>query len=544
MWLEVRFVRSTVAQAIEGGVSALLKALLLQLFFNAGSHDFSTSGIVLPLPTGDVRIFMKLEVVIADEAALHALYTCKGSGGLKPCLLCSNIFNFQVDRGIVEGDATGFAQYHTCNESRKLVAHTPGTIRGIVRRLQAASVHLSNAAFGELQTRLGWSHVGGSVVLDQRSLAICEPTQHACYDYMHVFVVNGVFNHHVGHLIAAVKSLADIRYATLDRYVSEWRWPRALDAKVHATAGGPFCAKRAKSSWDAGMFKATASECIGLMPVLAMFFNNVAAQSGNAMLSLHVKVFSLLVEIINTIRATARKVVDPGALATKIDEYLGRYERLYGPESMVPKFHCMHHFPKFIARWGVLPNCWALERKHKAPKRFANEVRNTNSNWEAAVSREVTNRHLAVMRTHIIDCRSACLLEPTYLPPPAMFTIFKDEFGEATERDYYRLSLKCRINAWEKVSTGDVVLVRGEDGRRFVGEVELLASASDGGLSVVFAQLQLWEFVSAATLAWKYRCRGPRCFLDADCILCALVWAGSGAIRTVLVPTHVCVPPA
>ena len=75
-----------------------------------------------------------------------------------------------------------------------------------------------------------------------------------------------------------------------------------------------------------------------------------------------------------------------------------------------------------------------------------------------------------------------------------------------------------------------------------MGEVVLLASASDGGLSVVFAQLQLWEFVSDATLAWKYRCRGPCCFLDADCILCALVWAGSGAIRTVLVPTHVCVP--
>ena len=98
MWFEVFFGRSSSVNKISGQVSAVFRAIL-DLFFNPAGHDFSRSGVLLGLPDGTfVQVFLKLHIVIADEVALHFMYMCKGSGGLKVCLLCQNVFNAKVVR--------------------------------------------------------------------------------------------------------------------------------------------------------------------------------------------------------------------------------------------------------------------------------------------------------------------------------------------------------------------------------------------------------------------------------------------------------------
>ncbi len=100
---------------MQGNISAIIGALM-RTFFDDTSHHMANSGMTLDLSHdgSKVKLFMTMGSFIADEAALRAVFCCKGSSGLKPCLLCQNIFNFKEGRGIVELDPTGFAQHHTC----------------------------------------------------------------------------------------------------------------------------------------------------------------------------------------------------------------------------------------------------------------------------------------------------------------------------------------------------------------------------------------------------------------------------------------------
>jgi len=42
-----------------------------------------------------------------------------------------------------------------------------------------------------------------------------------------------------------------------------------------------------------------------------------------------------------------------------------------------PKFHWAVHMPRHLFKFGWLPSCWVLERKHKVAKAFGGPVRNT-----------------------------------------------------------------------------------------------------------------------------------------------------------------------
>ncbi len=236
MWFEVLFVRSNLVSKLKGGVSGLMRAIV-DLFFCLDGHDVGRSGILLKLPTDVyVQVFLKLGIVIADEAALHIMFVCKGAGGLKPCLLCQNVFNTKNTRGIVASDGTGWAVAHDCTESAKLVLHTRATIDAICRRLAAAHAGMSKPAFAELRTRLGWNFIDGSLMETSRHRAIADPTSIAMYDWMHVFFVQGVFNIHLGLLMQTLIHF-NISYSMLEEYMDLWHWPHHLESRI-ATSNG------------------------------------------------------------------------------------------------------------------------------------------------------------------------------------------------------------------------------------------------------------------------------------------------------------------
>eukprot|EP00971_Amphidinium_carterae_P325170 6455300-Amphidinium_carterae.2 len=111
-WLEVSICRSKVVQDLVGGQSSLVAAIL-GLCWGGVGHDMQKSGVHVKFHDGATQlIFMAFGIKIADEAALHAAFGCKGSGGLKPCMLCQNVFNCKTERPIAFGD--GWAQKHSC----------------------------------------------------------------------------------------------------------------------------------------------------------------------------------------------------------------------------------------------------------------------------------------------------------------------------------------------------------------------------------------------------------------------------------------------
>ena len=50
---------------------------------------------------------------IADEDAIHRLVGCKGASGIKPCLMCCNVFLKGEVRDIVASDRTDTAVHHS-----------------------------------------------------------------------------------------------------------------------------------------------------------------------------------------------------------------------------------------------------------------------------------------------------------------------------------------------------------------------------------------------------------------------------------------------
>ena len=145
-WFELALVRNAVAKRIPGGMYGLLRCLL-SLFFS-GSHSFSSSGVNLQLADGSfVLVFGALRIILADEAALHAMFGCKGSSGLKCCLMCTSCYNAKSGRDIVRRDPTHTAVDHTCTDISKLQFATSEVLTAIVARLEACHA-----------ARLGWTY--------------------------------------------------------------------------------------------------------------------------------------------------------------------------------------------------------------------------------------------------------------------------------------------------------------------------------------------------------------------------------------------------
>ena len=131
--------------------------------------------------------------------------------------------------------------------------------------------------FAELETKLGWNYVPESVIFQPNGMRLCDPTQCVVFDWMHVFFVSGIFNTHAGLMMWTLKEYG-ITYGMLETYLAQWHWPAYIgkgDCEV-------FDPKRAKSNWDAGTLKATASEGLSVLPIMANFFQSLLDNPGTA----------------------------------------------------------------------------------------------------------------------------------------------------------------------------------------------------------------------------------------------------------------------
>ena len=175
----------------------------LHLFNGHGAeHNTETAGLVVGRPGRVMHVFAKVAAVVADEGALHAFYACKGASGLKPCLLCTNVYKDSSVRDVIARDATGVSVTHTCSDVSLLKLHTCATVAAVLRALaQLAAQPRSKGKVEELETCLGWRHEPGALLSDAFLLPRMHPCATCIFDWMHVIFVNGVFSTSVGQLM-------------------------------------------------------------------------------------------------------------------------------------------------------------------------------------------------------------------------------------------------------------------------------------------------------------------------------------------------------
>lgn len=191
------------------------------------------------------------------------MLNCKGAAGLKPCLLCANVFSGREVRSIVESDKSGVAVYHFDPDHSKLQPATPEFIDAVMNRLRTAHGTLSNDDFDELETRLGWNYNPHGVMQDARWRARVSPLLTVLWDWMHVFFVSGVFNVHVGIMMKRIKRHR-VTYALVGKYAAAFRFPKRLHG---AKPCDVFNERRSTKHYEESSFKCTASDGLCCMRI-------------------------------------------------------------------------------------------------------------------------------------------------------------------------------------------------------------------------------------------------------------------------------------
>ena len=102
-WITLVTTRAKEVAKASAGISQVFKVVVMDIFLS--DVDPSVVGIVLGAADGNhIRLFVVLGMFLMDGDAFRAVVSCKGDAGLKPCLLCGNLYTDKS--GITQEDGT------------------------------------------------------------------------------------------------------------------------------------------------------------------------------------------------------------------------------------------------------------------------------------------------------------------------------------------------------------------------------------------------------------------------------------------------------
>ena len=148
----------------------------LQLDFHCGGTGFLSA-----VPT----------ILVSDEGAIRDCFASKGASGSLMCILCRTT----VSKASTLARSSDSVIEHTELDVRKFVLHSDATLRDNHRHLAAQSVVLNKSQFSSLQQRLGINYCPrGLLALDTVQACGFSVTEGLCYDWMHCYMVSGLFH--------------------------------------------------------------------------------------------------------------------------------------------------------------------------------------------------------------------------------------------------------------------------------------------------------------------------------------------------------------
>ena len=370
-WFTGTVVRSSIVKRSLGGLSAIASEFLRLMFCTA--HCVMTGGFTLHLMSGRVvRIWARLTCNVSDEAALKAFWQCKGSSGLKLCLLCANC----VDCGseLWSFDASGRLISHSCPNIRQFVPHTKESVMEVLEHLTQVSL-TTPSKLQDQEKFHGWALPVTNPLMAADIGPLLDPSTQTCFDWAHVFLVHGIFNRQMYSLLQAIAPLTN--RADIDGYMQLWRWPKRLEGKA-VTGKQAFTEKRFKNSMAAKTFNASASEALSIYPVMANYLRRhclpVFNRVGQAQALQHCELFFALCHVLDLLMHVHDDHVTPNLLERTLATFAQAHITLFGEDACPPKFHYALHLWQFLERFGALPNCLVHERKHKLVTRYLEDL--------------------------------------------------------------------------------------------------------------------------------------------------------------------------
>ncbi len=471
-WFIVCVIRTKQIEKLSGFMSHMFKLLLKRYFFNSqNGHHFKNSGVRIVIEGKSFFIFAEFGAIVADEKALKEVFCCKGASGFKFCPICYELCDHKADPAYQIGYIPG-----TCLDLRKLkrqyntnesIRHLLVDLRDMHARWQRAEI--TKDQFEKTEKHYGWNHEPENLLLDEELDVKARDV--LMHDWIHIYVVNGLFNVEVQFLLLFLKAAGILPRMIYD-FCSQWIWPKHMHPPRDVFSD-------ARVSFDNDHFKCDANEALHIYAVLAVFLTVVVVPKKICILQ--VQSFLKLADVLDLLSMVKHGLVDAEAVKLGGLAHLRAYQAAYSVVSWIPKHHLSIHLSDADKR---LIGCLPHERRHKLVKRWSKD-RYTLQSFEKGVMEELTLEHLYALET---DWLSPGLVEPR-APEPNILTAFQDAIGDPLADDI-KCSMTARVCHGSLVSAGDLAWAMIENHRCLVDVVYHFESGGEP-----YTYVNMWESV-------------------------------------------------
>lgn len=361
-WLLLLAKRSSQVNELEASMSQVTGVLLDHLL-NHNLVDPSSTGFVVKDEHGTAHtIYFTLGMMLQDGGAHKQVWSLKGDAGSKFCLFCNNLFT--ESSGIIAEDNEQVL-VATSWSLKDVKQATDEDVLSCARRLAEKKGTLSKADYELWQQAVGMTFNPHSLLQRDSLQRHLKPTKQFVHDYMHCFLVTGIFQ---TVLFLTLKALQDDLQTDIYNSVATCLQLWKLPAGKAADLASFFSKKRQKANSLAKSFKCTASEALALAPVFGYYLLtmviplNSCLKQCTCMLS--------LIDLIEMLQIVPLGLITPATLQTACHKFISNSLEAGYKEHMGPKFHWVLHFPQHLAKHSCLPSCFVQERKHKMIKRL------------------------------------------------------------------------------------------------------------------------------------------------------------------------------
>ena len=305
-------------------------------------------GIVLKIDGVDTLVAVVLQDQIGDELDLKSSFDVKGSGGVKPCFKCTNVFK----RDHVGSSLPGHVDI-TCSDKRKFSAMMDAELYEAVDTVHAAEPRKRK----KLATDWGVNYNPNGFLRSALVRSRMRPTR-SRLDRLHVFESQGISKWEIDHLI---ESLAD------DNKFSNEEVALFCNVGWRSPSGGKK-GERTKVTIKDNALKGMASDVLTALPILYNFVCTFLQDWDNDKVESFKALYAVVAQLQKIKFSGDCSEAATGKLADLLAKHSELFKKAYGSQAVKPKHHYALHLPEQYFIDGVYVDCFAMERMHQLMK--------------------------------------------------------------------------------------------------------------------------------------------------------------------------------
>jgi hypothetical protein len=201
----------------------------------------------------------------------------------------------------------------------------------------------------EKEQAWGWVYQAGGILSDlSRGGWPIQPVSGTMWDWMHVYLVDGVFNAELYFLLVYLRRFEEDLLLFPD-YMRRWVLPKMLGDSVKDR----FTTSELTKMFENGdHFKCSASEGLSSYPIIGIFMKRVASKRD--VCSAQIQSFLALTEVLDMLTCVKLGLVDGAMLHRAIARHMELFGIAYDGVGVKPKHHYALHLPEQLVRHGTL----------------------------------------------------------------------------------------------------------------------------------------------------------------------------------------------